>query len=1169
MPYFNDMKANLQNVYQHGSNRGFGRGQHHPPFYPRGAMQFQNANYNQNFMLAPQVMNYQPQPHMGGMQMPLAPPAGVAAKTGVPAKTTLKKPSKLRANAKVFVPKGARKRIPAAQPKQQKKTPTTSTPNPRTQQGSQPKASAKTSKEQKAESPTVIAPKPEKPSIVKANGETGDAPYKGQIPPRTQTAPLPSTGGKPVKKLNHRSNAAASKQSTKATEKKTAGKGDPKGKVKDSALPSKKEEAKNPKKRKDSVEAGEAPKSTQTEKDKEKAPKKEKKTDSNPKPSESKREAPKPCTPDPKQQEAESKSQASGNSEKKEDSKASAAPAPTGPAPKPQGPRPKPQASGPQMPKPKTQLSRPAGPAGPAPRPQGPQPKSQMLGSSTATEQSSTKYSAGPVPRHQGPQPKSQSAGSSESSSAKYSAPRTEIQRYQPRKPKIEEDSLANRLNRDERPKQVYDRKDLLKFSSQNKSRPEDLPMVSAINAKLKERASASKRPSSDNRRQSQYSNGQYGRKQSQFDRQGSRQSASRGQERRGNGGRRERRDTNRRRGGDFSRENMFLPPVKKLEKGENRFRVGTDRVEKTDENEKTEAAFLRVLNKICPENFEKIVTKVVEGNEKDLVIDSKPKLDMTARITFEKAIAELVFCSTYAQFCYSLWKKLPSFDAKTFEKIEVDSKKQQKIYDFRRVILDMCQREFSKFTNDTKAEASSDLSAKELESKQSKAKVRILGTIRLIGELYIRNMITERIIKYCTDLLSKDPVKAEFIQALCKLLETIGKKLDRDANDYTNALFKRLDRVKNSPTLDNRHKFMVDDSIELRARKWKPRRKKEEAMKKKELHKSIAEEEANQSARAAQMGRMSRPVSRRQISGPSSAARKKRGDDEWTTAGSGSRLRNRGNQDARVSDKRIKRRTAVQRIPSRQKFEFALSSGGFGLLNSEPPTPKDEPVTPSEEQKHEEGKEDKKSLASAPSKEDAQKKISALLNEYFDARDFNEVLTCIDELQTPEKFASMIVEEIILKSVDKSGGIVPMQEVLLKLCEKKILPKKAIEEGFKNKLKDAEELGMDYPLLLGTMGGYFGSMVCKGFADASFVATSNFTANSIEWGEAAKFVIGFLKTLRKEKGTDEAFLKFYNEAKFDIYAFMRPRHRNAKALVQLFKDKKAPELVCLEGVLK
>mmetsp|Transcript_1108 Transcript_1108/g.1903 ORF Transcript_1108/g.1903 Transcript_1108/m.1903 type:complete len:810 (+) Transcript_1108:3-2432(+) len=796
------------------------------------------------------------------------------------------------------------------------------------------------------------------------------------------------------------------------------------------------------------------------------------------------------------------------------------------PKPKPQAPEPKPQASaGPQMPRPKPQL--------PKPKPQAPKPL-------MPTPKPQQPKSEDPNSKPQSPSSSNFEEDASKDTESKSSTlmPRKDIKRYQA--PKINvPGTLESRMNNAQTELQnVYERDALLELREANASRPHDLPLVSDIVKKL---------------------NANIGQKRQNRDRRDNRRDDPRRKPGRRDRNDRDPRRDRRRRGQD--RQPQFLPPVKALTKSENRFRVGKDKKEVTDDMEKTEASFRRVLNKICPENFESLVEKVLAGSEDDLRIDTRGKMDMISELTFEKAISESVFCATYAKFCVELNLGLPKFDVQTGERLDLSQMKNRKIHDFRRVILNKCQCEFERYTKSEKR--SNDEATEEQKLAEVQSKKRILGTIRLIGELYVRDMITLNIITHCTQLLSRStPIRPDFIQALCKLLETIGRKLDTEYSRYVAQLFDNLKRISEDESLlDFRHRFMIKDSIDLRANNWVPRIKQTKAMTKSEFQKQLKIEELENSRANNRPGRWN---SSRQIVRPQGSSmhnRKKSRNvsgDEWSTAGGSSRMRNKGSQDVR-SQERSGKRFSIQRVQSRQKVEISRTNNFSSLMNSAPkPARKPEPVKPAApvaEPASEPAPAPKKVQAVSP--EVAKKKIVAFIDEYFQAKDLKEVELCADELGT-DKYESKIVSVALLKSVEKKNGKEPMLDVLVHLLGKKKLRKASIEEGYKEILKDAMDLGlaMDYPNLYDFNGYIFGKLICAGGVDLSLLSDDGvFNDDFKSYGDAAKFVFGILKGIKDEK-KDDGLVEYYKSSGLDLKKFMRPKTATKDGTIQHIKDR-------------
>jgi translation initiation factor 4G len=90
--------------------------------------------------------------------------------------------------------------------------------------------------------------------------------------------------------------------------------------------------------------------------------------------------------------------------------------------------------------------------------------------------------------------------------------------------------------------------------------------------------------------------------------------------------------------------------------------------------------------------------------------------------------------------------------------------------------------------------------------------------------------MLTEKIMHTCIRHLIRsltDP-ELEDLEALCKLLTTIGERIDRpEAGTHMEAYFSRMHTLAENQQLPARIRFLVKDVIDLRRSKWMPRRQK------------------------------------------------------------------------------------------------------------------------------------------------------------------------------------------------------------------------------------------------------------------------------------------------------------------------------------------------------
>ncbi|KAJ9558450.1 hypothetical protein OSB04_013064 [Centaurea solstitialis] len=280
--------------------------------------------------------------------------------------------------------------------------------------------------------------------------------------------------------------------------------------------------------------------------------------------------------------------------------------------------------------------------------------------------------------------------------------------------------------------------------------------------------------------------------------------------------------------------------PMQVMHKAERKYEVG----KVTDEEQAKQRQLKGILNKLTPQNFEKLFEQVKQVN-----IDNAGTLSGVINQIFDKALMEPTFCEMYANFCSRLAVELPDF-----------SEDNEKIT-FKRLLLNKCQEEFERGereeeeANRTEEEGEVKQTEEEREEKRIKARRRMLGNIRLIGELYKKKMLTERIMHECIKKLLgqyQNPDE-EDIEALCKLMSTIGAMIDHPkAKEHMDVYFDTMYRLSNNMKLSSRVRFMLKDAIDLRKNKWQQRRKVEGPKKIDEVHRDAAQERHAQSSRIA-----------------------------------------------------------------------------------------------------------------------------------------------------------------------------------------------------------------------------------------------------------------------------------------------------------------------------
>lgn len=146
----------------------------------------------------------------------------------------------------------------------------------------------------------------------------------------------------------------------------------------------------------------------------------------------------------------------------------------------------------------------------------------------------------------------------------------------------------------------------------------------------------------------------------------------------------------------------------------------------------------------------------------------------------------------------------------------------------FRKFLVNRCQEDFEERQRATKAqrdanaekaaagEATAEKEEAELLSDEyyaaQKVKRRALGLVKFIGELFKQNMLHERTLSACVGSLFVANPEEEDIEALTKLIGTIGKWFEANPKTQSHVIlwFQKIDEVIRSDILNPRMRFML-----------------------------------------------------------------------------------------------------------------------------------------------------------------------------------------------------------------------------------------------------------------------------------------------------------------------------------------------------------------------
>ncbi|KAL5199094.1 hypothetical protein ABZP36_002606 [Zizania latifolia] len=606
------------------------------------------------------------------------------------------------------------------------------------------------------------------------------------------------------------------------------------------------------------------------------------------------------------------------------------------------------------------------------------------------------------------------------------------------------------------------------------------------------------------------------------------------------------------------------VTPMQVMHKAEKKYVVG----KVSDEEENKQRQLKAILNKLTPQNFEKLFEKVKEVN-----IDNVATLTGVISQIFDKALMEPTFCEMYANFCFHLAGALPDF-----------SEDNEKIT-FKRLLLNKCQEEFERGEREeaeadkTEEEGEIKQTKEEREEKRIRARRRMLGNIRLIGELYKKRMLTERIMHECIKKLLGDYQNSpdeENIEALCKLMSTIGEMIDHaKAKEHMDAYFDIMQKLSTSQQLSSRVRFMLRDSIDLRRNKWQQRRKVEGPKKIEEVHRDAAQERHAQSSRLARgsvVGSAPRRGAAPMDYGPrgSAAALAPLSSQQGGHRGTPSHSRGIGNQDIRFDNRTV---------PLPQRKDEALTLGPQGGLargmskGGQPPisnaelssavdnrrmvsgsngynpvvsTAREEPSSripdrsgrtapitqlagPSHRPASQEGSGNK-----SYSEEDLREKSISAIREYYSAKDEDEVALCIEELNAPSFYPSVVSLWINDSFERKDMERELLTKLFVSLCNGRnnLLSKPQLIEGLVIVLASLEDALSDAPRAAEYLGRLLARFVVESILSLQEVGTlvekgGEEPGDLVLHGVGADVLGVLLESIREEKGDS-----FLNEAK-------------------------------------
>lgn len=237
------------------------------------------------------------------------------------------------------------------------------------------------------------------------------------------------------------------------------------------------------------------------------------------------------------------------------------------------------------------------------------------------------------------------------------------------------------------------------------------------------------------------------------------------------------------------------------------------------------------LLNKLTLDNFDKITDQILEIASQSKEENDGRTLRQVIALTFEKATDEAHFSNMYARFCR---KTMECTSDEVKDEGILDKHGQQVVGGalFRKYLLSRCQEDFErgwKTDLPPKPEGEAESAEAVMLSDEyyiaAAAKRRGLGLVKFVGELFLLQMLNEKIMQECIRRLLAnvtDPEEEE-VESLSKLVETVGSALDstQRGQEIMDVYMGRMEQLTKCDSLSSRIKFMVLDVIDLRKNRW------------------------------------------------------------------------------------------------------------------------------------------------------------------------------------------------------------------------------------------------------------------------------------------------------------------------------------------------------------
>lgn len=257
-------------------------------------------------------------------------------------------------------------------------------------------------------------------------------------------------------------------------------------------------------------------------------------------------------------------------------------------------------------------------------------------------------------------------------------------------------------------------------------------------------------------------------------------------------------------------------PPLRASEHG---YRIGATHTRSADLKRQVNS----LLNKVCPDNLGRIVEQMARVS-----LASAEELELVISVLFQAAIANTHYVETYTDMVFALRSNYPEFPTP-------NGALKARPISFTRILLNTCQQEFESITESIEPSPEDIAGESSRGDLADRRKARSLATMRFIGHLFLRDLITVKVLdQILSELLHPRPPHGESpeertVECACELLTAVGCTLENTptGRQLLHRTLARLadlkkPRVNDGGGFPKRIQFRIDDLLDLQRNGWK-----------------------------------------------------------------------------------------------------------------------------------------------------------------------------------------------------------------------------------------------------------------------------------------------------------------------------------------------------------